>query len=120
MEKVVKLFIGLVALVIVIVLVGMLYNAIYDVTAVEVETYTVGCEVTQMAYAEEMRFSNSRSHASYKMGVRNDDFAYTFTISENDFARYAKGDIVEVEVTVWEHCNGTITYSYRLLGLYKG
>lgn len=52
METLFKIFIGLVALVLVIVLVGLIYSAIYNITAVEVETYTVGCEVTHVAYAE--------------------------------------------------------------------
>lgn len=118
METLFKIFIGLVILVLVVVLVGMIYVAIYNITAVEVETYTVGCEVTHVAYAERA-VSRSKTTPEYKMGVRNDDFAYTFTINGNEFALYAEGDIVEVEVTVWEHCDGTITHSYRLIGLHK-
>lgn len=84
-------------------------------TAVEVETYTVGCEVSQMAYAEEA-INRSQTRPVYKMGVRNDDFACTFDINDNQFAKYVTGDIVEVEVTVWEHFDGTLTYSYKLIG----
>lgn len=118
METLFKIFTGLVALVLVVVLVGLIYAAIYNITAVEVETYTVGCEVTHVAYAERA-VSRSKTTPEFKMGVRNDDFAHTFTISESDFALYVEGDIVEVEVTIWEYYDGTITHSYRLLGLYK-
>lgn len=67
---------------------------------VEVETYTVGCEVSQMSYAE--KSVGRSSYSVYKMGVRNDDFATTFEISASDFARYVVGDVVEIEVVVLE------------------
>lgn len=108
--------IGIAAVALALFLIVCLIFTAYDaVTAVEVETYTVGCEVSQMAYAEEA-VSRSRTRPVYKMGVRNDDFAYTFDINESQFAKYVTGDIVEVEVTVWEHSDGALTYSYKLIG----
>lgn len=88
--------------------------AIYDsCTKVEVETYIVGCEISQLAYAEETT-GRSSSRPNFVMGVRNDDFATTFEISSDTFARYVVGDVVDVLVTVWEHHDGTITYTYQL------
>ena len=81
----------------------------------EVEIYSVGCEVTQMAYAEET-VSRSQSRPVYKMGVRNDDFATTLDITSNQFAQFAVGDIVEVEVTVMEDAFGELYNTYKLLG----
>lgn len=108
--------ISIAAVVLALCLIACLIFTAYDtVTLVEVETYTVGCEVSQMAYAEEA-VSRSRTRPVYKMGVRNDEFAYTFNINENQFAKYVTGDIVEVKVTVWEHCDGTLTHSYQLIG----
>jgi hypothetical protein len=81
----------------------------------EIERYSVGCEVTQMAYAEE---SVSRSHSKpvYKMGVRNDDFATTLNVTGEQFAQFVVGDVVEVEVRVIEFTGGERIYEYKLLG----
>ena len=99
--------------VIVLILIGF---CIYDdVTMTEVETYTVGCEISQLSYAEKT-YSKSTSKAVYKMGVRNDDFATIFNVDANTFAKYVVGDVVEVEVTVWEHYDGYLTYEYKLIG----
>jgi hypothetical protein len=49
--------------------------------------------------------------------VRNDEFATTLVITNEQFARYTVGEIVEVEVTVWErNNNGEISYTYKLIG----
>ena len=86
-----------------------------SINQTEVEVYSVGCEVTQMAYAEET-VSRTQSRPVYKMGVRNDDFAVTLDISSNQFAQFAVGDIVEVEVTVMEDAFGGLHNTYKLLG----
>lgn len=93
---------------------GLIVGTAYECSATEVETYTVGCEVSQMAYAEEA-VSRSSSRPSYKMGVRNDDFATTFDISAEEFAKYAIGDVVEVEVAVYEYMDGTLRNEYKLI-----
>ena len=109
------------AIIILLALIGLLiFGAVqhltYEATKTEVETYTVGCEVSQMAYAEES-VSQTRSKATYKMGVRCDDFAATFTISAEEFAMYTVGDIVEVEVIVYEYeADSKTEYEYRLVG----
>ena len=80
-----------------------------------IQTYSIGCEVSQLAYAEETvsRFS---SRPVYKMGVRCDDFATILDITSSQFAQFVVGDIVEVEVTEIEKINGDIIYEYKLLG----
>lgn len=99
-----------------ILVVGLLCFLIFvSANQTEVEIYSVGCEVTQMAYAEET-VSRSQSRPVYKMGVRNDDFATTLDVTSNQFAQFKVGDIVEVEVTVMENAFGELYNTYRLLG----
>lgn len=100
---------------IVLVIGGLAVGVFATMTRVEVEVYTVGAEVSQMAYAEEA-VSRSQSRPVYKMGVRNDEFAYTFDITDTQFAKYAVGDVVEVEVTIWEYFDGEFVYEYKLIG----
>ena len=100
---------------IVLVIGGLVVGVFATMTRVEVEVYTVGAEVSQMAYAEEA-VSRSQSRPVYKMGVRNDEFAYTFDITDTQFAKYAVGDVVEVEVTIWEYFDGEFVYEYKLIG----
>ena len=91
-----------------IALMGFCVAMCYDTAKTEeVEVFSVGCEVSQMVYAEE---------TVYKMGVRNDEFAAVLDITDAQFAKYVVGDIVEVEVRVYESGLGTITYEYKLLG----
>lgn len=105
-------FMGLMCLLII----GLLcFLVVVTVCNTEVEIYSVGCEVSQMAYAEET-VSRSSSKPVYKMGVRNDDFAVTLDITSNQFAQFAVGDVVEVEVTVMENAFGELYNTYRLLG----
>lgn len=99
-----------------VLIVGCLAFGLYlGINQTEVEIYSVGCEVTQMAYAEET-VSRSQSRPVYKMGVRNDEFAATIDVTSNQFAQFAVGDIVEVEVTVMENAFGELYNTYRLLG----
>lgn len=94
---------------------GLAVGVFATMTRVEVEVYTVGAEVSQMAYAEES-VSRSQSRPVYKMGVRNDEFAHTFDITDTQFAKYAVGDVVEVEVTIWEYFDGELSCEYKLIG----
>ena len=96
--------------------IGLLCFLIFvTVNQTEVEIYSVGCEVTQMAYAEET-VSRSQSKPVYKMGVRNDDFATTLDVTSDQFAQFMIGDVVEVEVIVMENAFGELYNTYRLLG----
>ena len=88
--------------------------AYQEITKTEVETHTVGCEVTKTAYAEETT-GTLTSRPSYIMGVRCDDFSTTFEINGEQYAKYNENDIVEVEVTVWEYSDGTLKNTYKLV-----
>jgi hypothetical protein len=99
-----------------ILVVGLLAFGLYiGINQTEVEIYSVGCEVSQMAYAEET-ISRRQSRPVYKMGVRNDDFATTLEVTSNQFAQFMVGDIVEIEVTVMENAFGGLYNTYKLLG----
>ena len=109
-------FIDVVMILVVVAVITFAVFAIYCVEGAEVvEIYSVGCEVSQLAYAEET-VSRSSSRPVYKMGVRCDDFATTLDISSTQFAQFVIGDIVDVEVTEIETVDGDIIYRYRLLG----
>lgn len=77
----------------------LIYVWVIEASMYEVEIYSVGCEISQMAYAEE-QVSRTNTKPVYKMGVRCDDFATIFEITAEQFAQYIVGEIVEVEVTV--------------------
>ena len=77
----------------------LIYLWVIEASMYEVEIYSVGCEVSQMAYAEE-QVSRTSTRPVYKMGVRCDDFATVFEITAEQFAQYVVGEIVEVEVTI--------------------
>lgn len=82
---------------------------------IEIESYSVGCEVSQMEYEETKTFFSTKPH--YKMGVRNDDFATTLDITADQFAEFIVGDIVEVEVRVYEDTHSKERWcEYVLLG----
>lgn len=110
-----NIFMGIILLFVICIMVCGTYATIYECTKVEVETYSVGCEVSQMAYAEE-QVSRSNSEPVYKMGVRCDEFSHTFNITEEQFAAFKIGDIVEVEVVVYEYRDGTLKNEYNFLG----
>lgn len=105
-----KIFSFVSILVVLAVVFGLCFLIFYACSEEVIETYSVGCEVSQMAYA------TTSTRSIYKMGVRNDDFAVTFEINSNQFAQYVEGDIVEVLVCVIEDFTGNIRYEYELLG----
>ena len=102
-------------LIIVAVFAFMGYVCVCIEKAEVVQTYSIGCEVSQLAYAEET-VGRSSSRPVYKMGVRCDDFATTLNITSSQFAQFMVGDIVEIEVTEIETVHGDIVYEYKLLG----
>lgn len=94
----------------------LIYVWVIEASMYEVEIYSVGCEISQMAYAEE-QVSKLRTEPAYKMGVRCDDFATVFEITAEQFAQYVVGEIVEVEVTI--EASSLIDHQrqeYKLLG----
>ena len=109
------LFMGLVILLVVAVLFAVGYGAYMETTKTVADTYTIECEVTQMAYAEE-QISRSSSKPVYKMGVRNENFACTFDINATQFAQYAIGDTVQVKITIYRWADGSTHTDYKLIG----
>lgn len=85
-----------------VLLLGLLvYWACHDVTdkltTYEVERYIVGAEVTHSDYTKYYK-KYSGTITNYVLGVRNDDFSTVFNVSAETYAKYAVGDVVEVEV----------------------
>ena len=78
---------------------NLIYACAVEASMYEVETYSVGCEVSQMVYAEEP-VGKSKTEPVYKMGVRCDDFSAVLDITAEQFAQYTVGEIVEVEVII--------------------
>lgn len=111
MDKIFSVVIGVAAILFLIFL--LVVDTYDELATTEVETYTIGCEVSQMAYAEEAT-GQSSTRPVYRMGVRNDDFATTLEISDRQFAQYVVGDVVEIEVTVYETGTGYIYNEYKL------
>lgn len=79
-----------------------------------VETYIVGAEVSHSDYASYYQ-KNHGTITRYVLGVRNDDFSTVFNVDASVWAKYAVGDIVEVEVREMESQVKTWT-EYKLLG----
>lgn len=74
------------------------YHGIVDkLTTYEVERYTVGAEVSHSDYTSYYK-KNSGTITKYVLAVRNDDFSTVFNVSAETYAKYAVGDVVEVEV----------------------
>lgn len=74
------------------------YLGITDkLTTYEVERYTVGAEVSHSDYTSYYK-KNSGTITKYVIAVRNDDFSTVFNVSAETYAKYAVGDVVEVEV----------------------
>lgn len=65
----------------------------------QVETYTVGCEVTGIHYT-------GKHHNDAKLRVRCDEFSAVLDISNTQAAKYVEGDIVVVEVEVRDGWGG--------------
>ena len=103
------------ALVILILLGCIVYSAVMECFKTEVESYIVGCEVTQVAYAEKAS-GRSSSRATYKLGVRSDEFCTTIDITAEQFAMFTVGDTVEIKVTVYESLGGVQQVEYEVLG----
>ena len=98
-----KWFQAIVSIIIVIIVCALISSLIYayviEASMYEVEIYSVGCEVSQMVYAEKL-IGKSKTEPVYKMGVRCDDFSAVLEITAEQFAQYVVGEIVEVEITI--------------------
>lgn len=92
-----------------------IWDAGYQNSKTEIDTYVAVCEITQLDYAEITGKSTTAHIPVYKMGIRNSDFATTLTITPEDYARYTAGELVEVQVTVYEYRDGRQVVEYALL-----
>lgn len=102
MKKLLDNLLMVVAILATIFLLGLLvwgaYHGIVDkLTTYEVERYTVGAEVSHSDYTSYYK-KNSGTITKYVLAVRNDDFSTVFNVSAETYAKYAVGDVVEVEV----------------------
>lgn len=79
-------------------LVWVAYRDVTDkLTTYEVERYIVGAEVSHCDYTSYHK-NNHGTITEYVLAVRNDDFSTVFNVSAETYAKYAVGDVVEVEV----------------------
>lgn len=90
------------------------FEIVRKVTTYEVESYTVGAEVTHSDYTSYYK-KNSGTITKYVLAVRNDDFSTVFNVSAETYAKYAVGDVVEVEVREMANKYNT-WYEYDLIG----
>ena len=104
------------ALLLLLLLSCLVYGIVMECCKTEVENYIIGCEVTQVAYAEKAS-GRSSSRATYKLGIRNDEICTTVDITAEQFAMFTVGDTVEVRVTVYESLGGVQQVEYEVLGL---
>ena len=80
------------------VMVWFTYHNVADkLTTYEVERYTVGAEVSHSDYTSYYQ-KNNGTITKYVIAVRNNDFSTVFNVSAETYAKYAVGDVVEVEV----------------------
>lgn len=113
-------FVIIIIVLIFVVTIGVcIWDSNHQLAKTEVESYTVGCEITRIDYSEVAGISTSHHKSFYKMGVRCDDFATTLDITEEDFAKYTNNDIVEIQVIIYEYRDGKQVTEYTLLGLQK-
>lgn len=98
LENSVMVMLNLVCVFLLGLLVWFAYHGIVGkVTTYEVERYTVGAEVSHSDYTSYYK-KNSGTITKYVIAVRNDDFSTVFNVSAETYAKYAVGDVVEVEV----------------------
>jgi hypothetical protein len=91
------------------------YHGIVDkLTTYEVERYTVGAEVSHSDYTSYYK-KNSGTITKYVLAVRNNDFSTVFNVSAETYAKYAVGDVVEVEVREMAS-NYNNWFEYYLIG----
>lgn len=83
-------------------------------TSEEIETYTVGAEISHMDYST-YYVKNSGARTKYIIAVRNDEFATVFEVSGSEYAKKSVGDIVEIEVEITADLFGEYT-EYNYLG----
>lgn len=89
-------------------------EVVEKITTYEVESYTVGAEVTHSDYTSYYQ-KREGTITKYVLAVRNDNFSTVFNVSAETYAKYAVGDVVEVEVREMANKYNT-WYEYDLIG----
>ena len=83
-------------------------------TEEEVETYIVGMEIIEKDYST-YYIKNSGARTEYILNARGSGESFVEKVGEQTYAKYAVGDIVEVEVRVME-TKTRIWKEYTILG----
>ena len=91
-------------------------QSIKDVELIEVERFSVGAEISHLDRVTYHNANTVETKTQYFVSVRNDDFSAEFEITSEQYANRVVGDIVEIEVTVWENEQGEISYTHKYLG----
>ena len=104
-DKVMTVFIGVCAIIAVIIVAFGIADALYTR---QVETYTEGYEITRM------EISKKHVNLGY-ICARNDNDSTTLMVDLDTFAGYEEGEVVEVTVEVREHPLSGDTYTKHTL-----
>ena len=101
----------------VIALIGIITISVVEwATEEEVETYTIGMEVIEKDYSV-YYVKNSGTRTEYILNLRGSGHAIVMKVSEQTYAKYAVGELLEVEVTELESALST-DVEYRIVGLH--
>lgn len=101
----------------VIALIGIITISVVEwTTQEEVETYTIGMEVIEKDYSV-YYVKNSGTRTEYILNLRGSGHAIVMKVNEQTYAKYAVGELLEVEVIELESALGTHV-EYRIVGLH--
>lgn len=101
----------------VIALIGIITLTVIEwTTQEEVETYTIGMEIIEKDYSV-YYVKNSGTRTKYILNLRGSGHAIVMNVDEQTYAKYAVGELLEVEVTELESALST-DVEYRIVGLH--
>ena len=101
----------------VIALIGIITISVVEwTTQEEVETYTIGMEVIEKDYSV-YYVKNSGTRTEYILNLRGSGHAIVMKVNEQTYAKYAVGELLEVEVIELESALGTHV-EYKIVGLH--
>ena len=101
----------------VIALIGIITISVVEwTTQEEVETYTIGMEVIEKDYSV-YYVKNSGARTEYILNLRGSGHAIVMKVNEPTYAKYAVGELLEVEVIELESALSNYV-EYRIMGLH--
>ena len=101
----------------VIALIGIITLTVIEwTTQEEVETYTIGMEIIEKDYSV-YYVKNSGTRTKYILNLRGSGHAIVMEVNEPTYAKYAVGELLEVEVIELESALSTHV-EYRIVGLH--